>query len=72
MQNEQEQVNYADLQTNDESLAEVVRNTREYIKKRQENLSFNSKFDEAEKSDVDEITNNIREWVRRTRKVIKG
>ncbi len=72
MQNEQEQVNYSDLQTTDESLADVVNTTREYIRKRQQNLSFNTKFDESEKADVDEHTKGIREWMRRSNKTIKG
>lgn len=71
-QMEQEAVNFSELQTN-ESLAEVVKSTRNYVKRRNANLSPNSTFADAdEQAEIDEIRSNIKDYYKRTRKVVKG
>lgn len=70
----EKQINFGELETTDESLEEVEKQTREFAKRRKVGLTARSNYGETDTdaAEVDEIRAGIRDYYKRTGKVIKG
>lgn len=71
---QEKQINFGDLETTDESLEEVEKQTREFAARRKANLIARSTYGktDTEEQEVDEIRAGIKDYYRRTGKVVKG
>lgn len=69
---QEKQINFGDLETTDESLEEVEKQTREFAKRRKAGLRANSNYGETDTADVDSIREGIRDYYKRTGKVVRG
>ncbi|HSK70886.1 MAG TPA: hypothetical protein VK892_04265 [Pyrinomonadaceae bacterium] len=60
--------------TDDASLAEIEKQTREYAKRRKANQAAQIQFAQTDDEDaeIDEIRQGIRDFYRRTRRVVNG
>lgn len=68
------QINFGELETTDESLLDVEREAREFIARRKAGKVARSGYGETtdEQAEVDEIRAGIRDYYKRTGKVVKG
>lgn len=73
-QQTKQKMDFSAMETTPESLAEVENYSREYIRRRKAGLNSTCNFgvSEDEQAEIDEITKNIREYYKRTRKVVNG
>lgn len=70
----EKQADFGAMQTTDESLAQAERDAVAFAARRKAGLSANSNFGETtdEQAEIDEIRAGIRDYYKRTRKVVKG
>ncbi len=66
------QINFGELETTDESLLDVEREAREFAKRRNAKLTARSTYGETDAKEVDEIRAGIKDYYKRTGKVVKG
>ncbi len=71
---QEKQINFGELETTDESLREVEKSAREFAKRRRAGLVARSGYGETtdEQAEVDAIREGIRDYYKRSRKVVKG
>ncbi len=71
---QEKQINYADMQTTDESLLEAERSAKAFAERRKANLTARSDYasSETEQAEYDEVRQGIRDYYRRTRKIVRG
>jgi hypothetical protein len=67
-------VNFGEMETTDESLREVEKSAREFAARRKAGLVPRSGYGETteELAEIDSIRAGIRDYYKRTRKVVKG
>ncbi len=69
---QEKQINFGELQTTDESLEEVEKQTRAFAVRRKAGLAGRSSYGETDTEEVDSIRQGIRDYYKRTGKVVKG
>lgn len=70
---DENKIDFASMQTTEESLAEAEREAVRFAERRKAGLSTSrSEYGETDIDETEEIRNNIREFYKRTRKVVNG
>ncbi|PYT01364.1 MAG: hypothetical protein DMF63_00510 [Acidobacteria bacterium] len=65
--------NFGDMITTDETLAEAEREAKKFAERKHAGLSTSrSDFGDTETEEQKEIENNIRSWIKRTNRTIRG
>lgn len=69
---QEEHVDFSKLKADENSLAEVELEAIAFANRRKNNQTARSTFGETDTAEVDEIRDNIRNWLKRTNKQIRG
>jgi hypothetical protein len=69
----EKQVNFGSLETTNASLAQVEQSSKAYAAKRKRQAGFSDVEIQDDEADEDgSVRDRIRDWYRRTRKIVKG